>query len=1501
MENGSEAFTTRGYQQEMLEESLRRNIIIAMDTGSGKTHIAVLRLKIETERESRKISWFFAPNVALCEQQHRVIKNALPVPVGIITGALEPNQWKDQQLWRNVLSDYRVVVSTPQVLLDALRHGYIVMGRDISLMIFDEAHHASDRHPYNLIMQEFYFITPRRTDGNMSDFVQPMIMGLTASPIFGGNVDIAFRKIEGNLDSTIRAPRLHRGELSQHVHRPVFSHILYRTTTTSFSINLAALDQAIDNLDIEDDPYVKSLRRDLGKATVGSADYNRVDRKLSKVIHKQDSFTHKGLRDCSSAAHAILDDVGAWAADWFIWEVIQQAKVAAGPLQHVMKTWKIQEKAYLLSILEKISVIPPSYDPDDVSCDLSDKAAALIECLLHEKEQTEEQNEIFVGLVFVQRRDVVLALKEVLSNHPATASLFRVGSLLGTSESSHRHSMMDITRRMVKDTQDETLSDFKIGEKNLIISTAVAEEGIDVQACGCVIRWDLPQNMASWAQSRGRARKRKSTFILMFEEHSGDEQNVLKWQRLEHEMVTKYNDPSRLDPPEFGEDIEDDDQEFRTSSGACLTLHSAIPHLNHFCAVVVRGVEHKPLYELDPPEYPTGWHAFGSQSQALMQYTGPWASTVTLPRLLPPELRKFTTDMIYLSKQSAYRHAAYQAYRCLYDHGLLNEHLLPIVDDDEDVRELKKEVEHRMSTVAVSKQMDPWVPADEAMTDGWYWSELTIGDLPPLQFFTRVQPVTWSLDDGPVLHISVGEQMSICLRPLGTVGEDDPRIVNARGYTFGLFYAVYGSRMEHNKLDFSYLLLPVGVLREQTWNERSNRMRAVQPRIHPQDIFNAGASLFGEEFEYPTDVVLVRDGTKFSKAYKFLRWRFASEPLTEEEEEKIRNWKRYAKDEEFKITFPLLVVEPIRRTNFLVPFPPSAKAAPVVEPILLVAEQSTITMLSQTEIQYATLLPSVLRAFAVAVTVESLRTSLFGDTALSEIPNDLLKIAITAPVSQEPKNYQRLETLGDTVLKFIVAIQLFDEYPLYPEGYLTMRKDHSVSNARLARENMKREVYKWVIRGKKYVTYARFQSHFVAKDRILGKKWKPNYVASSAPESPTPGLNQGDVQVAEETTKNAQDKPKKGPKKSQQEMSTKVLADVIESLIGAAYFHGGFELAYEATKFFDLGLKQWLPLPTRINNILDRVDKNELNGLQVPDQVSYVEKIIGYTFNRKLLLVEALTHASHQQDLGTISYERMEFLGDAVLDMIVNDYLYRAPGKEYSPGHIYLRKVAIVNGNILAFICLKAALDINARMPGPDDDGHISVTDEHHIIRLFKCLLHSSTHILEEQDSTWARFRLRHQEIEEALSEGNIFPWAALTQLQAPKFFSDMIESILGAVYLDSQGNLDIVCSVLRKLGLYQILERIVREGIDVLHPVSRLSMWASKKEKKIEYRSGRDHGKVFCAILIDGEEIVRESAGYHGLASKEEVRLAAAEKAIKELHLRDVNTNYNVLKKVNA
>jgi endoribonuclease Dicer len=137
-----------------------------------------------------------APTVALCEQQREVIENALPVSVRIISGAHEPNQWKNASLWTDVLATNQIIVSTPQVLLDALRHGYILLGTDVSLMVFDEAHHAVDNHPYNRIMLEFYFHIPPRGTEPQGPFIRPHVLGLTASPIYGGNVDKAFRCVQ---------------------------------------------------------------------------------------------------------------------------------------------------------------------------------------------------------------------------------------------------------------------------------------------------------------------------------------------------------------------------------------------------------------------------------------------------------------------------------------------------------------------------------------------------------------------------------------------------------------------------------------------------------------------------------------------------------------------------------------------------------------------------------------------------------------------------------------------------------------------------------------------------------------------------------------------------------------------------------------------------------------------------------------------------------------------------------------------------------------------------------------------------------------------------------------------------------------------------------------------------------------------------------------------------------------------------------------------------------
>ena len=53
-----------------------------------------------------------------------------------------------------------------------------------------------------------------------------------------------------------------------------------------------------------------------------------------------------------------------------------------------------------------------------------------------------------------------------------------------------------------------------------------------------------------------------------------------------------------------------------------------------------------------------------------------------------------------------------------------------------------------------------------------------------------------------------------------------------------------------------------------------------------------------------------------------------------------------------------------------------------------------------------------------------------------------------------------------------------------------------------------------------------------------------------------------------------------------------------------------------------------------------------------------LEKNIGYTFKNKQLLKQALTHTSYAYENNVESYEKLEFLGDSILEFITSKYLY---------------------------------------------------------------------------------------------------------------------------------------------------------------------------------------------------------------------------------------------------
>ncbi|MDR3255920.1 MAG: ribonuclease III [Synergistaceae bacterium] len=93
----------------------------------------------------------------------------------------------------------------------------------------------------------------------------------------------------------------------------------------------------------------------------------------------------------------------------------------------------------------------------------------------------------------------------------------------------------------------------------------------------------------------------------------------------------------------------------------------------------------------------------------------------------------------------------------------------------------------------------------------------------------------------------------------------------------------------------------------------------------------------------------------------------------------------------------------------------------------------------------------------------------------------------------------------------------------------------------------------------------------------------------------------------------------------------------------------------------------------------------------LPDIGAFEEKL-GYSFVSRRLLKEALTHASYANESGAPSCnERLEYLGDAVLELCVSEMLY-AGHPEYSEGELTRARASVVSETPLASWALSAGI-----------------------------------------------------------------------------------------------------------------------------------------------------------------------------------------------------------------
>ncbi|KAG8935450.1 Dicer-like protein 1 [Tulasnella sp. 417] len=319
--------------------------------------------------------------------------------------------------------------------------------------------------------------------------------------------------------------------------------------------------------------------------------------------------------------------------------------------------------------------------------------------------------------------------------------------------------------------------------------------------------------------------------------------------------------------------------------------------------------------------------------------------------------------------------------------------------------------------------------------------------------------------------------------------------------------------------------------------------------------------------------------------------------------------------------------------------------------------------------------------------------------------------ALTLPLVCAGYDYQRLETLGDSCLKLATTVHVFNR--------------NSISNIYLRGRALQRSLYR-----------------FLSGERVLdGKLWTP----------PTANVTYDS----------------RGRPLTKQTIPRKSLQDCMEATLGVAWLTGGMEMVLKVGTELDLCFGGTVPWPERYSRQQREAPQ------EVPAALNSLMEKLQYRFNDIWLLTEALTHPSCPAK-ETPTYNRLEFVGDALVDLFVIKYLFpRFP--DAPPGKLTWTRSAAVNNSSLAAVSVKE-------------------------LSLDKYVLHGAPSL--EQATAKARAEL------EAMPYSDVV--ARYWSLQPPKVLGDLLEAVIGAVFVDSGFRLEAV---------WAVIDRVMSPMVAELHP----------------------------------------------------------------------------------
>ncbi|MGC9137996.1 MAG: helicase-related protein [Thermoplasmata archaeon] len=467
----------REYQLKISSEILKNmeNTLVVLPTGVGKTEIAIIIIAEILMKKGPKVLFLAPTRPLVLQHRDRLLKYLKNEKIVALTGNVDPDE--RGLLW--IEND--IIVSTPQVIRNDIISGLIDPAK-VTLLIVDEAHRSVGKYAYT-------FVTEQCSNA--------LIVGLTASP---GSKPERIEEIMRHLN--IRRLQV-KSERDEDV-KPYVHEIKLETIMLDFPDEYEPLREKLREV-------IESLSEELKNKFKDVKINGRLTKK--KILEIQKSFSEmisKGMKTYYEGLSLLammlkveialeyLETQGINTCHEYLEQLVHSARMEDAKRTDVRlnKLRGFQEAVIMARDISKMEIISPKLKK--------------IEDLVREQIARNKQSRI---IIFTNYRNINQDIYEMLLKVEGV----RPSRFLGQASRGE-------DRGMSQKEQEEILRKFRNNEINVLISTQIGEEGLDIPETDLVIFHEPVSSEIRNIQRRGRTgRARPGRVVILVYRNTIDE------------------------------------------------------------------------------------------------------------------------------------------------------------------------------------------------------------------------------------------------------------------------------------------------------------------------------------------------------------------------------------------------------------------------------------------------------------------------------------------------------------------------------------------------------------------------------------------------------------------------------------------------------------------------------------------------------------------------------------------------------------------------------------------------------------------------------------------------------------------------------------------------------------------------------------------------------------------------------------------------------------------